>query len=283
MAEKLGNIMHNNPVKVALVQMLVQGGRSKQNIEHAINLIAEASRQGAHLALLPECMDLGWTHPSSLTSATEIPEGDRCMALMQAAKQHKIYVCAGLTEKRGSKIYNSAVLIGKTGELLLKHRKLNELDIGQKYYAQGDRLNVVSTELGTVGLMICADGFAQDRVLSRALGYMGADIILSPGAWAVPHDHDNDKTPYGDLWRSVYMPTAKEFSCPIIAVSNVGPITAGPWAGRHCIGCSLAIDAVGQEMLQGPYGVDAECILYVDVTLEPRPARGTGWEAIWKP
>jgi hypothetical protein len=35
-------------------------------------------------------------------------------------------------------------------------------------------------------LMICADGFAKDRVLSRALCYMGADILLSPSVWAVP-------------------------------------------------------------------------------------------------
>jgi predicted amidohydrolase len=33
--------------------------------------------------------------------------------------------------------------------------------------------------------------------------------------------------------------------------------------------------------LQGSYGTDAEKILYVDVTTEPRPARGTGWADYW--
>jgi hypothetical protein len=35
-------------------------------------------------------MDLARTHPSSLTMAEEIPDGDVCRALMQTAKQNKI-------------------------------------------------------------------------------------------------------------------------------------------------------------------------------------------------
>ena len=268
--------------KLALIQMLVEGGAREKNVHRATTLIAEAAGKGAQVALLPECLDLGWTHPSALTMAGAIPYGKAYEALSQAAKQHRVFVCAGLTEKDSDIVYNTAVLIDDDGKLLCRHRKLNELDIGHPFYAQGDRLNVAHTKLGTLGLMICADGFTKDRVLSRALGYMGADVILSPGAWAVPHDHDNIKEPYGDLWRGVYKPTAKEFACPIFGVSNVGLITAGPWQGRHCIGCSLAIDADGEEILQGPYGVDAECILYVDVKPRSRPARGTGWEEIWQ-
>ena len=31
----------------------------------------------------------------------------------------------------------------------------------------------------------------------------------------------------------------------------------------------------------GPYGADAQAILYTDIKLEPRPARGDGWERLW--
>ncbi len=263
--------------KLALIQMEVRGGEKERNIRRAVEWVAEAASQGAEVALLPECLDLGWTHPSSQTMAEEIPGGEACAALMRAAEEHGIYLCAGLTEKAGEAIYNSAVIIDKRGQLLCKHRKLNELDIGHAYYAQGDRLNVVDTEFGRIGLMICADGFAKGQVLSRSLCYMGADVILSPSAWAVPGDHDNVRKPYGETWRKAYQPVAREFSTAIFGASNVGEISDGPWKGRKCIGCSLAIDASGEEILQGPYGVDAECILYVDVNPVPRPARGTGW------
>jgi len=161
--------------------------------------------------------------------------------------------------------------------LPVKHRKLNELSIGHEYYAQGDRLNVVDTEYGTFGLMICADGFAKDQVIARSLCYMGADVILSPYAWARPADHDNEADPYGGVWRESYIPVAKEFSTAIFGASNVGWINDGPWKGRKCVDCSLAIDSDGNELFQGPYGPDAECILYVDVIPVPRPARGTEW------
>ena len=183
--------------KTALIQMLVEGGNKQRNLRRAEELIAKAAENGAKLAVLPEAMDLGWTHPSCRTQAESVPDGLPCKILAKAAAKHNIIVCSGLTEAEGDRIYNAAVLIDAQGNMLCKHRKLNELAIGHPYYDQGDRLNVVQTELGAFGLMICADGFAKDRVLSRSLCYMGADVILSPSAWAVPSNHDNVKEPYG--------------------------------------------------------------------------------------
>jgi len=269
-------------IKLALIQMSVEGGNQDRNLARAGELVADAAANGADLALLPEAMDLGWTHPSSRTDAEPIPEGEPYKRLARAALEQGIYVCAGLTEKARGVVFNSAVIIDRRGRLLCLHRKINELAIGHEYYGQGDRLNVVHTEIGALGLLICADAFAKDRVLSRSLCYMGADIILSPSAWAVPADHDNAAAPYGKEWRDAYMPVAKEFSTWIVGVSNVGRISAGPWAGRKCIGCSLVIGPDGREVLQGPYGVDAETILYIDINTVKRPARGDAWIEYWK-
>ena len=51
--------------------------------------------------------------------------------------------------------------------------------------------------------------------------------------------------------------------------------------GHKCIGCSLVIGPDGRKVLMGPYGADADAILYTDIHLEPRPARGDGWERLW--
>lgn len=267
---------------LALIQMHVEGGNRTRNLCHAEELLSQAAGEGADLALLPEAMDLGWTHPACLQEAEPVPGGKTFQTLSRLAKEHGIYICSGLVEKAGDEIYNSAVVIDRNGKLLLLHRKINELEIGHPYYGLGDRLGTCRTELGNIGLMICADGFAYDQVLSRALGYMGADILLSPCAWAVPPDHDNLKSPYGKTWRDAYEPVAREFCMWIAGVSNVGPITAGPWVGWDCIGCSLVIDPDGSEVIQGPYGISAETILYVDVTTVNRPARGTGWAKYWQ-
>jgi predicted amidohydrolase len=263
--------------RLALVQMYVEPGALQKNLSHAGDLISEAARGGADVVLMPEVMDLGWTHPSARTLADSIPGGISCEALCKAARENNVYLCCGIVEKDGEKIYNSAVIIDNTGKVLIKHRKLIELDIAHDVYGQGDRLNVCKTPWGTFGLLICADADANDHVLTRSLCYMGADVILSPTSWAVPPDHDNIKDPYGDTWRNAYMPVAKEFKVWIASASNVGPVTEGPWKNWNCIGCSLVIAPDGAELLMGPYGKAAEKILYCNINPIKRPARGTGW------
>ncbi len=273
---------HPDPFTLALVQMRVEPGRKSDNLRHAIELVGMAAGQGAQVVVLPEAMTLGWTDASTKILADEIPGGETCTALRDLARQHRIFLCSGLVEKAGDQTFNAALLFDPQGEILLHHRKLNELDIGHECYAQGDRLQVAHTPLGTFGVMICADAFVRGQIVTRALGLMGADLILSPSAWAVPADHDNLKDPYGQLWLDNYCPVARDFRLWIAGVSNVGWIRSGPWQGRRCIGCSLLIDANGETVLQGPYGADAETILYARIQLAPRPARGDGWERFWK-
>lgn len=263
--------------KLALVQMYVEPGNKDKNLAHAEQLIHEAAANKADVVLLPEVMDLGWTHPSAKRLADSIPNGETCRRICKMARDYNVYVCCGIVEKDGNAIYNSAVIIDNKGKVLIKHRKLNELDIAHDLYAQGDRLGVCSTPWGTFGLLICADATAKDHVLTRSLCYMGADVILSPSSWAVPADHDNTKDPYGKTWRDAYMPVAREFSVWIASASNVGPVTEGPWKNWKCIGCSMIIGPDGKEKLMGPYGEQAEKILYCTIKPTPRPTRGTGW------
>jgi predicted amidohydrolase len=268
--------------KLALVQMLVEGGRKESNLRRAIERIRAAAAIGANVIVLPEAMTLGWTHSSAKTEADEVPDGRSCVALRDAARSSNVYVCSGLIERAGELVFNSAVLIDPKGEIILHHRKLNELEIAHDLYAQGDRLAVAQTPLGTIGVMICADAFARGQIVSRTLGLMEAGIILSPCAWAVPADHDNSKEPYGQLWLENYCPVARDFKMWIAGVSNVGWLTDGPWNGRKCIGCSLVVGAEGTQVLIGPYGHDAETILCVEIEIELRPAHGDGWERGWK-
>lgn len=245
--------------------MRVDGGAKAANLARAEMSIARAAAAGAQVALLPEALNLGWTHGSARREADQIPDGETCVRLGAAAQRYGVFVCAGLIERAGVQRYNSAVLIDPQGKVLLHHRKINELDIAHDLYARGDRLGVAQTPFGTMGVMICADAFARGQVVSRTLGLMGASVILSPCAWAVPADHDNVREPYGRVWLDNYSPVAREFRLWIAGCSNVGPIVDGPWSGRKCIGCSLVMSPEGVSVSRGPYGVDAETILFVDV------------------
>lgn len=260
-----------------MAQMEVVGGDIGSNVARAQERVAAAASLGARIVVLPECLDTGWTFPTARQLATPVPDGPVCSALAAAARDHDIYVCAGLTERDQDKVFNTAVLIGPDGVLLSRHRKINELAIAHNVYDQGDRLSVVPTPLGTLGTLVCADAVARGGALLESLALMGADIILSPCAWAVAPDHDNTTDPYGALWRIAYTGVAAANGCAVVGVSNVGWVVGGAWDGWRCIGCSLAVDTDGRELLQAPYGVGADGIHVVEITPQARGARGSSW------
>jgi predicted amidohydrolase len=255
-------------MRLALAQMTVTPAQPEENLARAEARIAEAAKRGADTVLLPEALDCGWTHPSARDMAGKVPCGTAYETLRRAAIGHGVMVCAGLVERCGDLLFNAAVLFSPAGDLLLHHRKLHELDFARQLYSRGDRLGVAETRHGRIGVMICADAFAKGLVITRTLGHMGARIILSPCAWAVPTDY-GDK-PYGKLWRDSYGPPARGRKMWIAGCSNVGPVTAGEWAGWQCIGNSMVVGPNGETMAQASYGPDADEILMVDIP-EPSP------------
>ena len=280
----MGNTIYsqeNSTLKLAMAQMLVEGGSKLNNLNHAVERIEEAAKNKADIILLPEAMDLGWTNSAAKTEADLIPGGSTFKILAKAANENKIYVCAGIIEKDGDRTFNAAVLIDRKGELLLKHRKINELDIAHDLYDQGDRINVCKTEFGTIGLLICADASSKDYILPRSVGYLGADLILLPCSWAVPPDYDNVKEPYGGMWNDAFKSVCKEFNLNIAAVSNVGKIVDGPWKDWDCIGNSMFVENGGENISVLPFGLTADTIVYQEVNIIPRPGRGTTWYKFW--
>lgn len=261
-------------IKVGMGQMCVVGGEPETNLARAEAIIAEAAAQGCDLIVLPECLDLGWTHPRARNMAEPIP-GPRAERLCRAAKASGIMVAAGLTEQADKRIFNSAILISPQGELILHHRKINILEIAQDLYSIGDRLGVVETPLGTIGLNICADNFPSSLALGHSLARMGAQLIVAPSAWAVVADHDNEQNPCRRIWMESYTELARLYDITVIGVSNVGWIRGGPWDGRQCIGYSLAVGPGGKKLAEGKYGVDAEELITVDVPIIPRRVVGT--------
>lgn len=264
------------PFTLGMGQMLVEGGAREENLNRATRMIQQAAELGCAVLVLPECLDTGWLHPSAQTLSEAIP-GPSSDLLCNAASRAGVHVAAGLTERDGDRIYNTAVLISPDGAILLKHRKINILKVAQDIYCIGDRLGVAHTPLGTFALDICADNFPNSLALGESLCRMGADIILSPSAWAVAADFDNSPQPYGGTWQDAYGQLSRLYGVWVVGVSNVGSITGGPWKGMKCIGYSLAMAPGARPAAQGPFGEEAQALVPVPVELTQRPAAGTDW------
>jgi predicted amidohydrolase len=61
-------------MKIALGQLLVEGGEPERNLERAEKMVREAAQNNCDIILLPETLDFGWTHPSALSEALPIPQ-----------------------------------------------------------------------------------------------------------------------------------------------------------------------------------------------------------------
>ena len=101
------------------------------------------------------------------------------MRLGELARRRSSYVAAGIYEREGPAIYNTAVLIDRAGNLAGKYRKVylprEEVEAG---LTPGSDYPVFSTDFGTVGMMICYDVFFADP--ARALATKGAELIVMP-------------------------------------------------------------------------------------------------------
>ena len=252
-------------MKIGICQLLVEGGEPERNLIRAKEYIQKAVEKGAELIILPETMDLGWTHPSIYEEACLIP-GDRSNFFSDLARKHEVYICVGLTEKENDRIYNTAILIEPSGKIISKHRKINLLDVEVPFYEFGQSLSVINTPLGRIGLNICADNYYESLFLGKSLALMGAQIVISPCAWTVDHFVTEQENPYHDKWLKPLKELAVKCKIPIVTATSVGYLVGGPYQGKKMVGCSLAVDKTG-NVYQGIFNEFSSSLNVLDLEI----------------
>lgn len=166
-------------VRLATVHYRPSGGKTPaDNCRQFAPWIAEAARQRADLVVLGETL----TYAGLKFKMDEVAEpmpGPSTEYFAGLAKEHRLYIVAGLVERSGHLIYNVAVLLGPDGKIVGKYRKVclprSEVDAG---VAPGTEYPVFDTRFGKVGMMVCYDGFFPE--VARELSNRGAEVIAWP-------------------------------------------------------------------------------------------------------
>jgi predicted amidohydrolase len=99
-------------------------GEPERNVESCLARLEEAASVGCDLVVLPECATTGYMFASEDEAgryAEEIP-GPSAQALAEACARHGLHCVAGLLERDGDRLRNTAVLLGPEG-LLGRYRK----------------------------------------------------------------------------------------------------------------------------------------------------------------
>jgi N-carbamoylputrescine amidase len=224
-------------LRVALAQIPVEDG----NLEHNMRLAEEAARQAASqkadLLNQPEAADWGWLYQQARRDALPIP-GKYTDFLAGLAKQHRMWVSAGCLEKDGEEVYDSAVILDRTGRILLKHRKINTLEQLTKHlYDQGraEDIKTIDTEFGRIGLTICADNFNLNN--PQRIADLGAWLLIAPHGFAAEPEklEQNSK----DYQKHIGKVAAKTGLWVIGTDAVLGTVQGGQWKGRLHSGCSM--------------------------------------------
>lgn len=164
---------------VAVAQFNVTKEPAK-NAELIETFVQSAKDRGAELLVLPEFALSGLYSDSGLGEA--VP-GKRTDFLMRLSLKYHIYLVAGLIERAGTKLYNTAVLTGPEG-FVAKYRKIHLSHQDKKWASSGEEWVFADLPIGRVGLLIGYDALIPES--ARVLALMGCDLIACPSALAAP-------------------------------------------------------------------------------------------------
>lgn len=166
-------------VRVATIGHRPRGTHSaSESVAEFCRLADAAASQKPDVLCLPEGVTLVGNGKSYAEVAEPVP-GPTTRTLGDLARRLHSYVVAGLYERSGPVVYNTAVLIGRDGELVGRYRKTHlPREEAEGGLTPGDEYPVFRTDFGTVGLMICWD--VQFPEPCRALGLQGAELVLLP-------------------------------------------------------------------------------------------------------
>jgi predicted amidohydrolase len=232
--------------RLAVCQILVIDGDREGNFRRIEYALESAHAQHADIAIFPESSILGWENPDAHQLAEPIPgkDSDRIAAL---ARKYSLMIAIGLDENDGDRLYDSAILVDKSGKLLSKHRKINVLpELMTPPYSQGrpEDIGIVDTEFGRLAVLICADTFT-DAFVER-LKSLKPDLALVPYGWAATNDQGPQ---HSKRLEDLVKRRAAQLQCPMAGVDLVGEMTHGPWAGQTYGGSSFVADATGKILL----------------------------------
>ena len=139
-------------------------------VDKAIGLIEQAAQNGAELIAFPETFIPGYPWYIWLDSVAwqmqfaqryfdnsleyGSPQAER---LARAARDNKIMVALGHSERDGGSLYMGQWIIGPDGRTVSKRRKLKPTHVERTVFGEGDGrdLSVHDSELGKVGALCC--------------------------------------------------------------------------------------------------------------------------------
>lgn len=227
--------------RIAAVQM-ASGPNVKANLEEATRLVELAASTGARIVALPEYFAImGMKETDKVALREEEGSGPLQQWMSETAAKHRIWLIGGtipLVSNDPSRVRNTCLVYNKVGDQVARYDKIHlfNLSMGKDNFSEsrtiepGDRVVVVESPYGRIGLSICYD--LRFPELYRAMG--DVDIIVVPSAFTAT----TGKAHWEPLMRAR-------------AIENLAYVLAPAQGGYHVNGR----ETHGDSMIIDPWGV----------------------------
>ena len=248
--------------RVAAIQMN-SSDDVEQNFRLTSELVKEAKKQSAVLAVLPECFAMMPKDHGQRLGRAEPADGEGPIVgfLSQLAIENQMWILAAgvfVKSELPEMVRNTSYLINEQGRQVARYDKINLFDVvlssGERYAESsyttpGDQLVVQSTPAGVAGLTVCYDvRFPQ---LYRKLVSKGAIWFAVPSAFAYTTGRDH--------WEILLRARAIENHAYVVAPAQWGVHASG----RRTYGNSMIVDPWGDFMV---YDRDENGVLVTDIS-----------------
>jgi N-carbamoylputrescine amidase len=151
-----------------------------------LEMIDKAGREGTDILVLPECCDHHRTHEAvaahdkgreavreTLSLSLDSPW---LREVIGYARKYRMVIVACIVHRNGDKTNNAALVFGPDGNLLGTYEKSHLAPGEEKVYDWGQKLDVIPTPHGNLGIMICWDFHFPE--IARVYQLKGADILI---------------------------------------------------------------------------------------------------------
>lgn len=238
--------------RIAAVQM-ASGPRVDGNLQEARRLIAMAAEQGASLVVLPENVALmGMKETDKLPHREHPGKGPLQDFFAEQAARHGVWIVAGTIPMFGpeeNRARQSCLVFDDHGQQVARYDKIHLFDVeveGDTVYresaslAPGDRVVVVDTPFGRLGLSVCYD--LRFPELYRIMADQGVELIVVPSAFTAKTGEAH--------WSTLVRARAIENLSYVVAAAQGGYHVNG----RETHGDTMIVDPWGQVLDRLPRG-----------------------------
>ena len=240
-------------MKIGYVQFNPAFGEVDRNLDRAEALIEGAQ---ADLLVLPELFNTGYLITSKeeiAALAEEVPGGPTAQRLAAVAKRKNVHIVAGMAERSGAKLFNSAILVSPKG-FVAGYRKVHLFFEEKLWFEPGDgEFPVFAIGPCKVGLMVCFDWFFPASM--RALSLKGAQVVCHPANLVLPY------------CQTAMVTRCLENRVFAVTANRTGTEDRGD-KSLHYTGKSQITDTAGNILSRA--GEDEECVGIFDI--EPEKA-----------